>query len=105
MKPLTAIDGLAIGMASSYAESIGWEGQPTIALPLELSGGMPDGDPTWVLVCADRCASLPVVDSCPCFVGTTNQRVANLSHDAWRLLSDAPSRRVSFVSSCTSLPP
>lgn len=88
--PLTAIDGLAIGMASSYAESIGWEGQPTIALPLELGGGMSDHDPTWVLVCADRCASLPVVDSCPCFVGTTNQRVANLSHDAWRLLSDAP---------------
>lgn len=88
--PLVAIDGLAIGMASSYGESIGWEGQPTIALPLEMGGEVPDAEPTWVLVCADRCASLPVVDSCPCFVGTTDQRIANLSHDAWRLLSDAP---------------
>jgi hypothetical protein len=88
--PLAAVDGLATGMASSYAESIGWEGQPTVALPAELGGGMPDGEPTWVLVCADRCVGLPVVDSCPCYVGTDDQRIANLSHAAWRLVTDVP---------------
>ena len=88
--PLAAVDGLATGMASSYAETIGWEDQPTVALPLELGGGLPDGEPTWVLVCADRCVALPVVDSCPCYVGTTDQRIANLSHAAWRLVTDAP---------------
>ncbi|MFN2418249.1 MAG: hypothetical protein ABR593_04910 [Candidatus Limnocylindria bacterium] len=88
--PLVAIDGTATGIASSYGESIGWEGQPTVALPTELGGAIPDGEPTSVLVCADRCASLPVVDSCPCYVGSADQRVANLSHAAWRLISDLP---------------
>ena len=88
--PLAAVDGMATGMASSYGESIGWEGQATVALPLELGGELPEGAPTWVLVCADRCASMPVVDSCPCYVGTDNQRIANLSHAAWQLISDAP---------------
>jgi hypothetical protein len=88
--PLAAVDGLASGMASSYKENIGWEGQATVALPLELGGGVPDGAPTRVLVCADRCVSLPVVDSCPCYVGTPDQRIANLSHAAWRLVTDDP---------------
>lgn len=88
--PLAAVDGLATGMASSYAESSGWEGQPTVALPVELGGGLPDAQPTWVLVCADRCVGLPVVDSCPCYVGTDDQRIANLSHAAWRLITDVP---------------
>ncbi|MGH2444426.1 MAG: hypothetical protein ACRDGD_00075 [Candidatus Limnocylindria bacterium] len=85
-----AIDGLAVGMASSYSENAGWEGEPTVALPLELGGGIPEGEPRLVLVCADRCVTLPVVDSCPCYVGTDDQRVANLSHAAWRLVTDAP---------------
>lgn len=88
--PLAAIDGMATGMASSYGESIGWEGRATVALPVELGGAIPQGEPSWVLVCADRCASMPVVDSCPCYVGSSDQRIANLSHAAWRLISDAP---------------
>lgn len=81
--------GLVTGMASSYAENPGWEGQPTVALPLEIGIGVTE-DPAQVLVCADRCVSLPVVDSCPCYAGTVDQRVANLSHAAWRLVSDMP---------------
>ena len=82
-------DGLVTGMASSYAENPGWEGQPTVALPLEIGIGVSE-EPAVVLVCADRCAALPVVDSCPCYAGTADQRVANLSHAAWRLVSDMP---------------
>ncbi|MCV0403554.1 MAG: hypothetical protein K5924_07555 [Chloroflexi bacterium] len=87
---LDPADGIVRGMASSYGESAGWEGQATVALPVVIGGGIPTAEPSWVLVCADRCASLPVVDSCPCYVGTADQRVANLSHAAWALLSDAP---------------
>jgi hypothetical protein len=88
--PLVAIDGLVTGMASSYGESAGWEGMATVALPLDIGGGIPTGDPDYVLVCADRCVSLPIVDSCPCYVGTPDQRVANLSHEAWRQVTDLP---------------
>lgn len=84
------VDGAVTGMASSYPESPGWEGRATVALPLEIGGGIPAGEPNYVLVCADRCVSLPVVDSCPCYVGTADQRVANLSHEAWRQISDMP---------------
>jgi len=84
------IDGSVTGMASSYSESAGWEGRATVALPLAMGGGIPDGEPRLVIVCADRCAALPVVDSCPCYFGTADQRVANLSHAAWRLLTDMP---------------
>jgi hypothetical protein len=84
------IAGSVTGMASSYGESAGWEGQPTVALPTELGGGIPQGAPKYVVVCADRCVTMPVVDSCPCFFGTADQRVANLSHSAWRMISDMP---------------
>ncbi len=87
---IAVVDGSVTGMASSYSESRGWEGKATVALPLEIGGGIPDGKPSYVLVCADRCVSLPVVDSCPCYVGTADQRVANLSHKAWRQVSDMP---------------
>lgn len=87
---LAAAGGVVTGMASSYSESLGWEGRPTVALPLDLGGGIPTGQPKLITICADRCAVLPVVDSCPCYVGTADQRVANLSHAAWRLVSDMP---------------
>jgi hypothetical protein len=88
--PLVAVNGLVTGKASSYGESAGWEGRATVALPLELGGGIPAGEPAYVLVCADRCVTMPVVDSCPCYLGTPDQRVANLSHEAWRQVTDLP---------------
>ncbi len=87
---LTSAQGFVSGMASSYSHSVGWTGRATVALPVALGGGIPSGAPDEVLVCADHCALLPVVDSCPCYVGTTDQRVANLSHAAWRMITDDP---------------
>ncbi|HSK94190.1 MAG TPA: hypothetical protein VLA76_09055 [Candidatus Angelobacter sp.] len=82
--------GIVSGRASNYPETAGYEGQATVALPAGLDQARAAGRASVALVCADRCVLLPVVDLCPCYAGTPDERVANLSHAAWRLVTDAP---------------
>lgn len=77
------------GKATWYCCSLGWRGQAVVALPGAL-GGHYDSPPAanFVTVCADRCVLLPVVDYCGCYWGTSNQKVADLSPEAWAAVSD-----------------
>jgi hypothetical protein len=84
--PMTEI----AGFGSNYLGTAGWIGEATVALPGDLGGrynGQVNGH---VTVCADRCVRLPVVDWCECYWGTDEERVVDLSHAAWALVSDAP---------------
>jgi hypothetical protein len=78
------------GKATWYCCSAGWRGLAVVALPGAL-GGHYHAPPatTFVTVCADRCALLPVVDYCGCLWGTPSQKVADLSPEAWAAISDS----------------
>jgi len=87
--PVPLSGNTVTGLATWYCCSAGWTGEAVVALPGAL-GGHYDSPPAarHVTICADRCASLPVADYCGCLWGTADQKVADLSPEAWALISD-----------------
>ena len=87
--PSTAVRGIA----SNYAGTAGWMGEAVVALPGALGGRYTGAVNGTVTVCADRCVELRSVDWCDCYWGSADERVVDLSHQAWALVSDQPLSR------------
>lgn len=78
------------GIASNYPGTAGFFGEPVVALPGVMGGRYTGRIAGHVTVCADRCVRVAVVDWCECYWGTDRQRVADISHAAWPLITDKP---------------
>jgi hypothetical protein len=81
--------GTITGTASWYCCTMNWGDAPVVALPVALGGHYypPPGGGT-VVVCAERCAKLPIGDACGCHWGWAGQKVIDLSPAAWAAISD-----------------
>jgi hypothetical protein len=77
------------GTASWYCCTMNWGNAAVVALPIALGGHYypPPGGGT-VVVCADRCAELPIGDACACHWGQAGQKVVDLSPAAWEAITD-----------------
>ena len=91
--PTAKPDPVVSGTASNYPGTAGFADRPVVALPGALGGRYTGSVVAYVTVCADRCARLPVADWCQCYWGTGDQRVVDLSHAAWAVISDQPLSR------------
>lgn len=88
--PTEKPDPVVTGTASNYPGTAGFFDRPVVALPGALGGRYTGAVVAYVTVCADRCARLPVADWCQCYWGTSSERVVDLSHAAWAVISDTP---------------
>lgn len=77
------------GKASWYCCTRGWDDAAVVALPIALGGHWTTPPAVFsVVVCADRCALLPVGDACACYWGEAGQKVVDLSPAAWAAITD-----------------